>query len=156
MNLEEVNSYKNKIISILHNSEEIQEELIPKDIFDDCDVDDELDKHIFKYLFVPDTETTVGSYIGVEITTPKVLDFSLKNLSIVIDIWSHKDDINYSKTWNRPDKICNTIKILLDTSRDFGIGRLKFDGDSLLQIDRKFYGKSMRFIATDFNTNKKL
>lgn len=158
MYLRELGLYKQKIFVKIRQSDDIKEILLGKN-YDVELVDDLLDEHIFPYLYIPETQTTAKTYICVDVVVPKVPNFSIKNLKIIVWVFTHKSLMRYSKKGyigTRTDILSDVLDGLLDTSRDFGIGRLKLEGVDLFTSEKQYYGRVLTYSASDFNTDKKL
>lgn len=158
MYLKELGSYKYTIFTKIRNSDDIKEILLGKNYNVEI-VDDLLDEHIFPYLYVPETQQTAKSYICVDVVIPKVPNFSIKNLKIIIWVFTHKSLMNYSKkgyVGTRTDILSDILDKMLDTSRDFGIGRLKLEDVGLFNSEKQYYGRTLTYSASDFNVDKNL
>lgn len=158
MYLEELGTYKQTILSKLRTSIEVQEILLG-DNYDEEIVDELLDEHIYPFLYVPDTQTKVKTYVCADVTVPKAQNFSIKNLEIIIYVFCHKSLTKYKKAGSvgtRTDILSDVIDKMLDTSRDFGIGRLKLESVNLFISEKTYYGRILTYSASDFNTNGKL
>lgn len=153
----ELGSYKQKIISALSTSDNIKKLLLGENYEnEDYDVDDELKKYIYPFLFTEETQTNVQSYIFVEIFAPKISN-STKDVRVLIQVLSHRDQIDYQKDGylgTRPDICAQMIeKILIDNkelAREFGIGSLTLEYVGVLDKFTKYYGRELGFTVPNF------
>lgn len=158
MYLRELGLYKHTIFTKIRNSDDIKEILLDKN-YDVNIVDDLLDEHIFPYLYVPDTQTVAKTYICVDVIVPRVPSIEIKNLKVIIWVFTHKSLIRYAKKGyigTRTDILSDVLDRLLDTSKEFGIGRLKLEGVDLFNSEKQYYGRILTYSASDFNVDKKL
>ena len=125
---------------------------------------------ILPYPFVPNEQTQNGTYLAFDLYVPQVRDKHLKDLQIVVNVFSHKEQICHEQNLyeqgsqeessdtqasapgeNRVDLICAEIDRILNGNRDFGI-----DGVSLVSVlahspAKDYYGKQLTYAALDFN-----
>lgn len=159
MTLKDVGIYKNRILSIILNSEDIAELLLGKG-YDKETVDDKLlYKYVFPYLYINETQTEVKSYICMEVNVPHVSNNFYKDMKIVLWCYSHKDGMRYSKKdylGTKSDILADMIDRRLNSSKDFGIGRLKLDSETHIIPSNNYYGRQLIYTCTEFNIDKKL
>jgi len=158
MNLQELGAYKQTFLSKLRTSSEVKEILLGND-YDEEIVDEILDKHIFPFLYIPDTQTEEKTYVCVDVVVPQTLNFSIKNLKIIIYVFCHKYLMKYKKAGQigtRTDILSNIIDEKLNGSREFGIGRLALQSVELFMSEKTYYGRILTYSASDFNTDKKI
>jgi len=155
--LKELGTYKQKIISALSTSDDIKSLLLGGDYENqDYEVDDELKKYILPHLFTEGTQTEVQSYIFVETFMPKFGN-SVKDIKTVVQVLSHRDQINYQKDGyigTRPDICAEMIEAILigdkAIARSFGIGSLTLTYVGILDKFTKYYGRELVFEVPDF------
>ena len=158
MYLRELGLYKHTVFTKIRNSDDIKEILLGKNYNVEI-VDDLLDEHIFPYLYVPDVQSEAKTYICVDVIVPKVPNPSIKNLKIIIWVFAHKSLMRYSKKGyigTRTDILSDVLDRLLDTSREFGIGRLKLEDVGIFNSEKLYYGRVLTYSASDFNVDKRL
>jgi len=160
MNLKDLGVYKANVQSVILQSTEICELLIGE-TYNKENVDELiLYKYFYPYLYVDSTQTEEKAFICMEVTVPRVIDFSYKDMKIIIWCCSHKGIMNYSKPdflGTRVDILADMIDRKLNTSNKFGIGRLKLDSSNYIYpANNNYYGRELVYKCVEFNTNKKL
>lgn len=159
MTLKDIGTYKNRLLSTIIQSEDICEVILGKG-YDDTDVDEQLIyKYIFPYLYVDDTQTEQNSYICIEVDVPRTMDFTYKNMRITIWCYCHKGIMKYSKKGylgTRSDILSDMVDRLLNSSNDFGLGRLKLESCTPLTLTKEYYGRQLIYSCSEFNIDKKL
>ena len=158
MNLYELGKYKNTVISVICGNDDICKAIFG-DSYNVSDIDDELfGEQVLPYLFVPGAQEDAKVYVCVETAIPRTIGFELKDVKLIVQVVCHKDLIKYRKkgySGNRTDILSDMVNRQLNSSRDFGIGRLKLESVDIINTD-KFYGRSMIYKCPDFNVRDKL
>ncbi len=155
--LKELGTYKQQIISALSTSEDIKKLLLGENYEnEDYEVDDELKKYIYPFLFTEGTQTNVQTYIFVEIFVPN-LGNSVKDVKVIVQILSHRVQIAYQKDGyigTRPDICTQMIEEVLienkEVSQKFGIGKLTLTGVGILDTYTEYYGRILTFEVPNF------
>ena len=159
MNLKDVGKYKSNLISAILASNDICELMLGTG-YNKETLDTTLTyKYLFPYLYVDKTQTEVKSYVCIEVDVPRTLDFSFKDMKIIVWCYSHKDCMKYSAKGylgTRADILADMIDRLLNSSRDFGIGRLKLNSATYFMPSPKYYGRQLIYSCTEFNIDSKL
>ena len=159
MTLKDIGTYKNRLLTTIVNSEDICELILGKD-YNKTDVDEKLIyKNIFPYLYIDDTQTATETYICIEVSVPRTLDFTYKDMQIDVWCYCHKNIMKYSKKGylgTRVDIVSDMVDRLLNSSNDYGLGRLKLQSSSPLNISKTHYGRHMIYKCAEFNIEKKI
>lgn len=159
MTLKDIGIYKNRLLSTIVNSEDICELILGKD-YDKTNVDKKLIyKNVFPYLYVDETQTKQESYICIEVDVPRTIDFSFKDMKIIIWCYCHKSIMKYSKKeylGTRADILSDMVDRFLNSSNDFGIGRLKLQSCTTISSSKEHYGRQLIYSCSEFNIDKKL
>jgi hypothetical protein len=128
--------------------------------YDKTDVDEKIMyKNVFPYLYVDDTQTGVKTYVCVEVSVPRTHDFTYKNMKVDIWCYCHKDIMKYSKRGylgTRADILSDIIDRLLNSSNNYGIGRLKLESCMPIDISKSHYGRHLTYSCAEFNIEKKM
>lgn len=161
MTLKDVGIYKSRLVSFILLSDDICELLLGKDYNKETVDDDLIYKYVFPYLYVNDTQVETKSYICMEVDVPRVANFSFKDMKIIIWCYCHKDKdyMRYSKKGflgTRADILTDMLDRKLQSSREFGIGRLQLNSATYLTIGDKYYGKQLIYSCSEFNLDNKL
>lgn len=159
MTLKDIGVYKNRLLTTIMKSEDICELILGKG-FDKTDIDEQLIyKHVFPYLYVDDTQTTTETYICVEVSVPRTHNFTYKDMQVDIWCYCHKNIMKYSKKGylgTRADIVSDMIDRLLNSSNDYGLGRLKLQSSVPLNISKAHYGRHLIYTCAEFNIEKKM
>ena len=159
MTLKDIGVYKNRLLTTIMNSEDICELILGKG-YDKENIDEKLVyKHVFPYLYVDDAQTETKTYICVEVSVPRTMDFTYKDMTIDIWCYCHKGIMKYSKKGflgTRVDIVSDMIDRLLNSSNNYGIGRLKLVSCIPLNISKTHYGRHLTYKCAEFNIEKKI
>lgn len=159
MTLKDIGVYKNRLLSTIVQSEEVTELILEKD-YDKNHVDDILIyKNVFPYLYVDETQTRKESYICIEVDVPRTMDFTFKDMKIIIWCYCHKGIMQYSKSGysgTRSDILADMVDRLLNSSNDFGLGRLRLQSSTYFYPSKNHYGRQLIYSCPEFNIDKKL
>lgn len=159
MTLKDIGKYKNRLFSVILQSEDIAELMLGNN-YDKENIDDLLMyKHVFPYLYVDNTQTEQQSYICLEVEVPRTMDFTYKDMKIIIWCYCHKGIMQYSKKGylgTRSDILSDMVDRLLNSSNNFGLGRLKLQSCTYFSASKDFYGKQLIYSCPEFNISEKL
>lgn len=161
MTLKDIGTYKTRLMSTILTSSDICELMLGKGFDQDTVDDDLMYSYIFPYLYVNDTQIEAKSYICMEVDIPRIANFSVKDMKIIIWCYCHKDKdyMRYSKKGylgTRADILTDMLDRKLQSSRDFGIGRLQLNSVAYLPIGNNYYGKQLIYSCSEFNLEDKL
>lgn len=123
-------------------------------------------KNIFTYKWmVPETIDTKESYITMDFLVfgdnrTNTNRSHFKDFSFAIYVITHKDLMRIVKESkdgfiNRTDYMIRRVDAILNGSRNFGIGKLKFGGSSNLNITNDIVGSVITYHALDFGKKLK-
>lgn len=159
MTLRDIGKYKNRLFSSIVQSEDVAELILGKN-YDKENVDELLTyKHIFPYLYIDDTQTQQCSYVCVEVDVPRTMDFSYKDMKVIIWCYCHRGIMKYSKSGylgTRADILTDMVDRLLNSSNNFGLGRLRLQSATYLVPNKEFYGRQLIYTCPEFNIDNKL
>lgn len=159
MTLKDIGTYKNRLLTTIVKSEDICELILGKN-YDQTDVDEKIIyNNIFPYLYVDDTQTEVKTYVCMEVSVPRTHDFTYKDMKVDIWCYCHKDIMQYSKKGflgTRADILSDMVDRLLNSSNDYGIGRLKLQSCVPLNISKSHYGRHLTYTCAEFNIEKRI
>lgn len=159
MTLKDIGTYKNRLILAILKSDDICELMLGQG-YNKETVDETMTyKYLFPYLYVDDTQTETKSYICLEVDVPRTANFSYKDMKIIVWCYSHKDSMNYYKKGylgTKSDILADMVDRLLNSSRSFGIGRLKLESATYFMPLKDYYGKQLIYSCSEFNLSEKL
>lgn len=159
MTLKDIGVYKNRLLTTIMKSEDVCELILGKG-YDKADVDEQLIyKHVFPYLYIDNTQTTAETYVCVEVSVPRTHDFTYKDMNVDIWCYCHKDIMKYNKSGylgTRVDIVSDMIDRQLNSSNNYGIGRLKLQSCTPLNVSDVHYGRHLTYTCAEFNIDKKM
>lgn len=155
--------YKDKLIASCLNSAPICELLVGKIDYSEDDVkhllhikEDGTDsRQIYPYLHMEEAKDTHPCYLCVEVDIPKMPSGRVKDVSIIIWTYCHRDKLHYEKEGYRGTKVdilADMIERQLHDSNEFGIGTLHLESLTHFYELDKFYGRQLVFHISDFKT----
>ena len=150
--LKDIGACKSVIINSLLDNTEIMELMLGKN-FTETQVDNIFYEQIFPYLYIDETQIETKSYICCEVNIPKIPTSTIKNISICLWAFCHKDIMKYSKKGykgSRADILADMVERCLRNSNKFGIGKLHLDSVTNIYPNNKTYGREMIFTIPDF------
>lgn len=158
MTLKDIGVYKNRLLSAIIQSKDVCELILGND-YSDTNIDEQLIyKNVFPYLYVDETQTKQESYICIEVDVPRTMDFSFKDMKIIIWCYCHKDIMKYSKKGylgTRADILSDIVDRFLNGSNNFGLGRLKLQSCTFISPGKEYYGRQLIYSCSEFNIDKK-
>lgn len=130
------------------------------------DLDVILKRHLYKTITVDNTQGDSRAYICVETYVPSADSDTIKEIGIIINVFCHDsmlelssiDAIKFVKSGfygNRIDMLIDAIDRCLNGKSGIGIGKLRLKPRTPIGIYQPvngYYGKSLDYIVTDFNT----
>ena len=159
MTLKDIGVYKNRLLTTIMRSEDVCELILGKD-YDKVEVDEKLMyEYIFPYLYVDDTQTETKTYVCIEVSVPRTMDFTYKAMQSDVWCYCQKGIMKYSKKGylgTRADILSDMIDRLLNSSNNYGLGRLKLKSCGPLNISKTHYGRHMVYTCAEFNIEKKI
>ena len=152
--LKDIGIYKDIIISNLI-SDDILELLLGKN-YTEKQAANVVYSQIFPFLYTEDVQTETKSYIGIDIV-PEESTRKVKNMTLVIWAYCHKDIMRYSKTGyrgNRADILSDMIDRKIRNLDNLGIGLLEFKKAPYFMPQTKFYGRQITYSIPDFKVKE--
>ena len=161
MNLEEIGSFKNKIVSKLINDSYILDALLG----DINNVEDPetalLGKDgsgnggcVFKFEYIPDTQENSKTFLCVEVVPQETDGDTITNMIIYVFAYCSK---NLMQTYHRKGQAGTRIDILvsdidkvLNGNSEFGIGPLEWAGSSIYKPAQPYYGRMLVYRVGTF------
>ncbi len=133
--LEEIIRYKTKLLAQFDQNKTVSEHA----------------DQILSYPFIPG-QTQKGTYVTFDMYVPQIRDKHLKDLQIVVNVFSHGEHVSES---NRVDLLCGEIDGMLNGSPDFGIEDVKLVSVLPYSPAENYYGKQLTYAILDFNQKKR-
>ena len=156
--LKDMGAYKNKIVSTLINCDAICELLLDKNNYAEEEVEELIYSQVFPYLYVDETQTEVKTYICCEIDIQRVPTNTVKDMKVILWVYSHRDGMKYSKKGylgTKVDILVDMIEEQLRESNKFGIGKLELTSCTYFIPNNKYYGKQLIFNMPDFKVKSR-
>lgn len=154
MNLYELGQYKYKILTELRANENIRELLLGNKYDEDL-VDELLDDCCYSYLYIPEVQSEAKTFLCVETLVPRVANFTIKDVKVVIYTLTHKSLMKYKKNkyiGTRVDCLADMVDEILNGKRGLAIGKIALQEVGILQPNNNFYGRTLIYKGSDFNT----
>lgn len=166
MNLEEIGSFKNKIVSKLINDDNILDVLLG----DLTDIDDSetalLGKdgsgsggRVFKFEYIPDTQENSKTFLCVEVVPEETDGDTITDMIIYVFAYCSK---NLMQTYHRKGQAGTRIDILvsdidkiLNGNSEFGIGPLEWAGSSIYKPAQPYYGRMLVYRVGTFRRSRR-
>lgn len=150
--LEKIPEYKNDLLKLFLNNDNIVEYIGNKDeeIYDPVDL---IGINVFPMPYIPETETEVKTYICMDVYVPRVKDKMFKDIQIVINVFSHKDMSLY-KSKSRVDLINIEIDKIMNGNQEFGIDEVELVSVMPYIPNTKFTGKQIIYNVLNFNQRR--
>lgn len=166
MNLEEIGSFKNKIVSKLINDDNILDVLLG----DLTDIDDPetalLGKdgsgssgRVFKFEYIPDTQENSKTFLCVEVVPEETDGDTITDMIIYVFAYCSK---NLMQTYHRKGQAGTRIDILvsdidkiLNGNSEFGIGPLEWAGSSIYKPAQPYYGRMLVYRVGTFRRSRR-
>ncbi len=145
--LKDIMSCKLNLMNMLLNSQDVI------DLINNSESDDLSETNIFMHPFIPDTNTIATTFIWFDITVPRIQNGLIKEISLRIDIFSHKEVIRTGMGYTRVDKLQSVIDEMLNGHQNFGIDEIVLISNPLLIVNDKYVGKSLYYSGLSFNRN---
>lgn len=151
--IKDIGSYKTTLLSVVINSDEICELLFYKKPYTEDDVDNLVYSQVFPYLFVNETQTEVLTYLCFEVDIPRIPTGTIKDMKLIVWIYSHKNRMRYSKkgySGTITDILADMVDSQLRDSDKFGIGKLELLSATYFSPNRDYYGRQLVYNMPDF------
>lgn len=155
--LKDIGDYKNTLLSTLVSSDEICELLFHKNPYTEDDVTNLIYTQIFPYLYKDETQAEVKTYICMEVDVSEIPTNTVKNMKLILWVYSHKDDMEYSKedySGTKVDILADMIERKLRSSDEFGIGKLQLQSVVHFNPSDNYYGKRLIYKIPTFKLSR--
>lgn len=160
--LDQLIEFSSNIIAQLANSPEIVA-LITDNPEPDVDgVDGEKAReHMYDYDYIDETQTSAGAFIMVDVDMTAADSSTIKDLAIYVQVVVSKTYMRLdpkkfkSVKGNRRDNLVRQIDLILNGSRDFGIGKMQIASARTAIVPTSFTSKMLTYRVYDFSKNKK-
>lgn len=153
-NSSSIRDWKNKIIADLHNDEHFLDALGTTELERE---DLEEAKRVFPYYYIPDTITTVTTYILIEIDIKSTSRNNAYAYPIItFTVLCHQDDMRLKMAGvsaTRADYLAELIDNKYNGADGFGLGRLELRSNIAGSLNEKFRYRQIVFQGKDFNDN---
>ena len=160
MNLEEIGSFKNKIVSKLINDSNILDALLG-DINDIEDPETALlgkdgsgnGGCVFKFEYIPDTQENSKTFLCVEVVPQETDGDTITNMVYVFAYCSKNLMQTYHRkgqAGTRVDILVSDIDKILNGNSEFGIGPLEWAGSSIYKPAQPYYGRMLVYRVGTF------
>lgn len=156
-NLDELIDYKFNVITAISNSKDVVGLMVDKPDPDVYGPDgDEARRHMFDYDYVDNTQLEAGSYIMIDCDMVSAPTGTIKWLEVYVQVMVSKSimELDHKKfsgmIGNRLDNLIRQIDLLINGSRDYGIGQLQLVGVRTARVPSSFSSKLMTYRTPDF------
>lgn len=162
--IDEIIDYKKKIIDTLGSSQ-----AVVGLILDDPNIDmgsdtaySVFDDNLFDYNYVDATQTQASALIMVEVEVPRIPTDTVKDMMLYIqtvvskDFMQLKSNVFNGVSGNRRDNITRQVDLLLNNSRDFGIGRLKLERVMIANVPDGYTSTMLTYSVPEFAKDRRL
>ncbi|MBC5688213.1 hypothetical protein H8S37_04625 [Mediterraneibacter sp. NSJ-55] len=157
--LKDLGLYKNKLISMLINSSEIYDALCENNSTY-TDSSELIFSQIYPYLYVDETQTEVLTYICVETSVPRIPTGTIKDVKLIIWVYSHKEDMKYhvaDYVGTKVDIVSDIVERIISSEENcyrFGIGKPELINVDYFFPQNKYYGRQMIYNIPDFKVKE--
>ena len=155
--LDEIVDYSHKIINKIILSPDVMRLIANTSDYDpNSDDAERWEAHVNDRNWIEDTIQAPGAYILVDAELTKAPTGSIKNMTVSIQVVCEKsfmqltNDIFPGIKGNRRDNICRQTDLLINGSRDFGIGRLNLVSATLASAPEGFTSRVLTYEVPDF------
>lgn len=150
--LKDIGLCKSIIINSILNNRDILELMLGSDYTSE-DLENIVYTQVFPYLYIDDAQTNELPYICCEVNIPRIPTGTIKDISIIIWAFCHKNDMEYYKDGykgSKSDILADMIERMLNNSYEFGIGKLYLNSVTHIYPNSKTYGRQLIFTISDF------
>lgn len=167
-NLYPLGKDKDIVIKTFMKNEDMVSLILPN--YDEATATEDLDvilkEHLFKTISIDNAQIEKKVYVCVETYVPEIENDAIKKIAIIINVFAHQSLIDLSVKeqakfltkgyyGNRVDMLIDVIDRCLNGKRNVGLGRLRLrprNPIGILQPVNGYYGKSLEYIISDFNS----
>lgn len=150
--LEEIPVYKNAFLQALIDNQNIVTFLgnTGESVTQPADL---IGVNIHPTPYIPDTPDAVMTYICFDVYVPKVKDRFYKDVQMIINIFSHKNQAPLNGK-SRVDLLNIEVDKLLNGNMDYGIDAVELVSVLPYIPNNTYYGKQMIYNIPDFNQRR--
>jgi len=155
--LDQLIDYKSNIIRALLNSKDVVSLIVDKANPDIYGVDgDTASSHMFDYDYIDDTVLEAGAFVMVDCDMVAAPTGTIKDLEVYVQVVVSKlfMELDHKKfkgvKGNRCDNLSRQIDLLLNGSRDYGIGRLQLASARTANVPAAFTSRLLTYRIPDF------
>lgn len=153
--LKEIGAYKNKILELLINDDDIVKALGNnednyREVASISDPHDLLFNNIFPYCFVPENQEDQKTYITV-VFRFKGGKYYFKMNSIGFYVFAHNDLLKTKYPEMRTDYIINQIDEIFHETQELGLGKLQFSKCEDVRISKYHSGMYLEYKDLSFD-----
>lgn len=159
--LDELINYSSQIITALSNSPEIVGLMLDKSPADVTEADmDAAREQMYDFDYIDETVQTAGAFIMVDVDMIAAPTGSIKTLEAYVQIAVSKTYVKLNAKkfkgmrGNRRDNLARQIDLLVNGSRDFGIGKLQLVSARTANVPSSFTSKLLTYRSEDFAKNR--
>lgn len=159
--VDELIDYSNKIIQKIASSQEVIGLILNNpSVVMGSDEALSVYKNLYDYDFVEDTFTQDKAVIMVDADVIRADGGAIKVLEVYVQIVCSKGYMNLTPSvfkgikGNRRDNIARQVDLLLNGSREFGIGRLELTSINTATVPRGLTSKLLTYRANDFSKDR--
>lgn len=150
------NLRENKEIKFKLMLDILQNDKICKAVDENTSSSDLVNKNIFPYLYVPDTNSVASTFICLDMYSKKVYNSVAKESVIEFTIFTHQSLLGYNANdgfgnASRIDELCALICEEFNNKNGFGLGYIEFVGDQIINITNDYRGKRVFFNLSTLN-----
>lgn len=160
--IDELIDFKENVILALADSQEVLGLLADDpDIDTDGDEADKLlDRNIFDYDYVAETVKRSDAYIMVETEMDQPTSGTMNHWFVYVQVVCYKDYVKLDKKkfkgvkGNRRDNLVREIDMLLNGSRDYGVGKLTLLHVGPASVPEEFSSTMLTYEITDIRNDR--
>lgn len=159
--IDDLIDFSSDVINKLINSKEVVGLIVDKNDPDLFGEDGENARdHMFDYDYIDETVLQAGAYIMVDVDMTEASSGSINDLEIYVQIVVSKKYMNLDPKkfagikGNRRDNLARQVDLLLNGSRDFGVGRLQLASARTASVPQAFTSKMLVYRIPDFSKKR--
>ena len=161
--LDEIINYKSNVIIDLCNSPLVVGLMLDKTNPDvNGDDGDDARSRMYDFDYITETNLQAEAYILVDADVVSAPTWTVKNMELYVQIVLNKSYMKLdNKRWkgrkgNRLDNLVREIDILLNGSRDYGIGKLQLVSARTANVPAAFTSKLLVYQVPDFARDRQV
>lgn len=151
MLLQEFFEYKNKLMKMMCENEELVKLVVDPDTGDDFDPLTLPYEQIFPFEYIPETTDKGKTYICFDVDIPQVINEVIYEPIIWIWVFTHKSLLRLPEGGVRTDRIAQILDEMLNGNRDLGLGEVNLKTVARFSPVEDFQGRVLAYQCTDTN-----